>query len=126
MAEWKNLDTLGAYKALMESDHRVDLREVLAGEAGGERVKEYCVPMACGLVYNYASKQVDEEVLSMLKDLAEESDLEGKFRELYNGAMINTGERDLCFTISHADSWVTQSSRTALTREPFIQESRQR
>ena len=95
MAEWKNLDTLDAYKALMESDHRVDLREVLTGEAGAERVKEYCVPMACGLAYNYASKQVDEKVLGMLKALAEESDLEGKFRELYNGAMINTGEKRL-------------------------------
>ena len=95
MAEWKNLDTLEAYKVLMESDHRVDLREVLAGEAGAERVKNYSVPMACGMTYNYASKQVDEEVLGMLADLAKESDLEGKFKELYNGAMINTGEKRL-------------------------------
>ena len=93
--KWKNLDTLDTYKALMESDHRVDLREVLAGDAGGERVKKYCVPMACGLTFNYASRQVDEEVLGMLTALAEESDLEGKFRELYNGAMINTGEKRL-------------------------------
>ena len=95
MAEWKNLDTLEAYKVLMESDHRVDLREVLAGDAGAERVKNYSVPMACGMTYNYASKQVDEEVLGMLADLAKESDLEGKFKELYNGAMINTGEKRL-------------------------------
>ena len=95
MAEWKNLDTLKAYKALMESDHRVDLKEVLAGDAGAERVKQYSVPMACGLTYNYASKQVDEEVLGMLTALAKESDLEGKFKELYNGAMINTGEKRL-------------------------------
>ena len=95
MAEWKNLDTLKAYKVLMESDHRVDLKEVLAGDAGAERVKKYSVPMACGLTYNYASKQVDEEVLGMLADLAKESDLEGKFKELYNGAMINTGEKRL-------------------------------
>ena len=95
MAEWKNLDTLKAYKDLMESDHRVDLKEVLSGDAGAERVKKYSVPMACGLTYNYASKQVDEEVLGMLAALAKESDLEGKFKELYNGAMINTGEKRL-------------------------------
>ena len=51
--------------------------------------------MACGLEYNFASKQVDDEVLGMLAGLAAESDLEGKFRELYNGAMINTGEKRL-------------------------------
>ncbi|MBQ9272353.1 MAG: glucose-6-phosphate isomerase [Mogibacterium sp.] len=95
MAEWKNLDTLESYKALMSSDHRVDLRDVLSGEKGGERVKEYSVPMGCGLIYNYAAKQVDDEVLGMLADLAKESDLEGKFKELYNGAMINTGEKRL-------------------------------
>ena len=95
MAEWKNLDTLKAYKALMESEHKVDLKAVMAGESGAERVKNYFVPMACGLTYNYASKQVDEEVLGMLADLAKESDLEGKFKELYNGAMINTGEKRL-------------------------------
>lgn len=95
MAEWKNLDTLKAYKALEASGHRVDLGKVLAGEAGGERVKKYSVPMTCGLAYNYASKQVDDEILGMLADLAKESDLAGKFKELYNGAMINTGEKRL-------------------------------
>ena len=95
MAEWKNLDTLNAYKALEASDHRVDLRTVLAGDAGRDRVKTDSVPMACGLAYNYAAKQVDGEVLGMLTDLAQESDLAGKFEELYNGAMINTGEKRL-------------------------------
>ena len=95
MAEWKNLDTLEAYKTLAKSAHRVDLKEALAGDAGAERVKKYSVPMACGLTYNYAAKQVDEEVLGMLTALAKDSDLEGKFRELYNGAVINTGEKRL-------------------------------
>ena len=93
--EWKNLDTLDAFKALKESSHRVDLREVLAGEAGRSRVKACSVPMAEGLAYNYAAKQVDDEVLAALAELAKESDLAGKFRELYNGAMINTGEKRL-------------------------------
>jgi len=95
MAEWKNLDTLDSYKKLVASDHRVDLREVLAGEAGAARVRGYSVPMACGLTYNYAAKQVDSEILGMLGALAAESDLAGKFEDLYNGAMINTGEKRL-------------------------------
>ena len=93
MAEWKNLDTLDAFKTLEASEHRVDLREVLSGETGAERVRNYSVPMACGLAYNYAAKQVDGKVLSMLAALAKDSDLAGKFEELYNGAMINTGEK---------------------------------
>ena len=95
MAEWKNLDTLDAYKKLAASEHRVDIKSALAGEAGAGRVRRYSVPMACGLTYNYAAKQVDEEVLDLLSALACESDLSGKFRELYNGAMINTGEKRL-------------------------------
>ena len=66
MAEWKNLDTLDAYRSMQASSHRVDLREVLGGAGGADRVKKYSVPMAAGLAYNYAAKQVDEEVLGML------------------------------------------------------------
>ena len=55
MAEWKNLDTLKTYNALMESDHRVDIKKALSGDAGAERVKKYSVPMACGMTFNYAS-----------------------------------------------------------------------
>lgn len=95
MAEWKNLDTLRAYDKLTASEHRVDLRKVLDGAAGADRVRQYSVPMACGLAYNYAAKQIDEEILGMLTELAAESDLAGKFKELYNGAMINTGEKRL-------------------------------
>lgn len=95
MAEWKNLDTLDTYEKLAASDHRVDLKSALAGEAGAGRVRRYSVPMGCGLSYNYAAKQVDDEVLDLLSALAKESDLPGKFKELYNGAMINTGEKRL-------------------------------
>ena len=55
MAEWKNLDTLNAYKALAESDHCVDLRKALSGAEGAERVKKYSVPMACGLILRASS-----------------------------------------------------------------------
>ena len=42
---------------------KVNLAEVMTGENGAERVKNYSVPMAAGLAYNYAAKQVDDDVL---------------------------------------------------------------
>jgi len=95
MADWKNLDQLDSYKALVEDPTRVDLRSALAGESGGQRVRDYAVPMACGLSYNYAAKQVDDGILHELEALAKESQLADKFAELYNGAMVNTGEKRL-------------------------------
>lgn len=94
MATWKNLDTLETFKALSEVK-RVKLAEVMSGAEGAERVKKYSVPMAEGFSYNFAAKQVDDEVLCALKALAEEAQLAEKFEELYNGAVINTGENRL-------------------------------
>ena len=51
--------------------------------------------MASGLSFNYAAKQVDDEVLDVLAELADEHQLVDKFEELYNGAIINTGEQRL-------------------------------
>ena len=67
----------------------------MTGENGAERVKNYSVPMAAGLAYNYAAKQVDDEVLEGLKKLAKEAQLTEKYAALYNGEMINTGEKRL-------------------------------
>ena len=94
MATWKNLDTLETFKALSEVK-RVKLAEVMSGAEGAERVKKYGVPMAEGFSYNFAAKQVDDEVLNALKALAEEAELAEKFEELYNGAVMNTGENRL-------------------------------
>ena len=94
MATWKNLDTLETFKALSEVK-RVKLAEVMSGAEGAERVKKYSVPMAEGFSYNFAAKQVDDEVLNALKALAEEAERAEKFEELYNGAVMNTGENRL-------------------------------
>lgn len=94
MATWKNLDTLKTFKALSEVK-RVKLAEAMSGAEGAERVKKYSVPMAEGFSYNFAAKQVDDEVLGALKALAEEAQLAEKFEELYNGAVMNTGENRL-------------------------------
>ena len=95
MNYWKNLDTLHSFQKMKKENRRVDLREELAGEKGAARVAAYQVPMAAGLVYSYAAKQVDDTVLAQLKALADESCLAEKFEELYNGAVINTGEKRL-------------------------------
>ncbi len=94
MTDWKNLDTLASYKELEALD-RVNLPEVMAGENGAARVKNYSVPMAEGLVFNYAAKAVDDKILAALAKLAEEQELLAKFEALYNGEVVNTGEKRL-------------------------------
>ena len=93
MATWKNLDTLASYSKLNSLKDHVNIAEAMSGEQGAERVKKYSVPMAAGLAYNYAAKEVDETVLDALSKLADEAELIEKFQELYNGAVVNTGEK---------------------------------
>lgn len=92
MITWNNLDTVAAYQELLKMAP-VKLAEAMTGESGADRVKKYSVPMAAGLSYNYAAKQVDDEVLKALEKLAEETQLADKFEALYNGEVINTGEK---------------------------------
>ena len=95
MVTWNNLDTLTSYAKLKDLKDHVDIKEAMAGENGAERVAKYTAPMAEGLSFNYAAKQVDDTVLTALTELAEEAQLAEKFEELYNGAVINTGEKRL-------------------------------
>ena len=92
MINWNNLDTVKSYEELVNVA-RVNLAEVMSGENGAERVKKYSVPMAEGMAFNYASKQVDDDVLAALAKVAEEMQLTEKFAALYNGEVINTGEK---------------------------------
>jgi glucose-6-phosphate isomerase len=94
MITWNNLDTLDSYKELSKAS-RVNLAEVMSGENGAERVKNYSIPMAEGFSYNYAAKAVDDDVLDALVKLAKEAQLAEKFKALYNGEVVNTGEKRL-------------------------------
>ena len=94
MVNWNNLDTVASYAELEKVD-RVKLVEVLAGEAGADRVRKYSASMMEGMAFNYASRPVDDNVLAVLAKLAKETQLIEKFAELYNGAVINTGEKRL-------------------------------
>ena len=95
MIEWKNLDKAAAYGELKQLKDKVCLKEAMAGENGARRAKEYSLPMAAGMTYNYAAKAVDDEVLAALKKLAEEMQLSEKYQALLSGAVINTGEKRL-------------------------------
>ena len=92
MVTWKNLDTIDSYQELTKVA-KVNLAEVMAGENGATRVKTYSSPIAEGLVYNYAAKQVDDSTLAALAKLADEMQLVDKFEALYNGEVVNTGEK---------------------------------
>ena len=94
MITWKNMDTLAAYEEL-KNVAPVDLAAAMSGEAGAERVKKYSVPMGEGLVFNYGARPVDDKILEVLGKFADEAQLTEKFAALYNGEVINTGEKRL-------------------------------
>ncbi|MBN1617592.1 MAG: glucose-6-phosphate isomerase, partial [Spirochaetales bacterium] len=88
MINWNNLDTLSAYKKLLSLKGQVRLGEVLSAA----RVSSCQVPVAAGLTYNYASKQVNDQILTVLQELADEQELIAKYKALLSGETINTGE----------------------------------
>ena len=92
MIAWKNLDTLAAYQKL-QAAKRVNLPEAMSGESGAERVKRYSVPMGAGMAFHYGARAVDDAILSALGEFAKEVQLTEKFAALYNGEVINTGEK---------------------------------
>ena len=127
MISWKNLDTLASFKEL-GSMKKVSVKDVMTGENGGERAKKYSVPMACGMDFNFAAKAVDDDILKGLADLAAEAGLTDKFAALYNGEVINTGEKRLvlhqltrgqlgddvvCEGVNKRDFYVEQQKRIA-------------
>ena len=94
MITWKNMDTLAAYEQL-KAVAPVKIQTVMAGEAGAERVKKYTAPMGAGLDFNYGARPVDGAVLDALAAFAKEQQMVEKFAALYNGEVINTGEKRL-------------------------------
>ena len=92
MIAWKNMNTLASYQELLKAE-RVDLAKAMSGESGAERVKSYSVPMGEDMDFNYAARPVNEDVLAKLAAFAKEAQLIEKFAALYNGEVINTGEK---------------------------------
>ena len=94
MITWKNMDTLAAYADLQNAP-KVCLKCAMSGENGAERVKAYTAPMGAGLNFNYGARPVDDNILNILAKFAEEQQMVQKFASLYNGEVINTGEKRL-------------------------------
>ena len=92
MIAWKNMDSLASFGKL-QNVKPVSLAAAMSGEDGAQRVKAYTVPMGCGMDFNYGARPVDDGILSVLSEFAKEAQLTEKFAALYNGEIINTGEK---------------------------------
>ena len=91
MINWNNIDTLQAYKVLQKAK-KTNLKKVMNGNNGANRVKSYSVQIGAGLEFNYGARPVDDDIINILADLSSEAQLIEKFEALYNGDVINTGE----------------------------------
>ena len=92
MIAWNNMDTLSSFRELQEAE-KVDLVSAMSGDSGARRVKSYTVPMGAGMDFNFGARPVDDKILAALQRFAEEAQLSEKFEALYNGEVINTGEK---------------------------------
>lgn len=90
---WNNLNKAESFKELKSLKDAVSLKKVLKGASGAKRVAESTIPMGAGLTFNYAAKQVDKKTIAVFKKLVKEQQLLEKFEALYNGEVVNTGEK---------------------------------
>ena len=93
MATWSNADSLSSWKKLQSLKGMVSVADELSGSGAADRIAKYSIPMGGALTYNYAAKQVNEQILKTLSELAKEQQLVEKYQELLDGAVINTGEK---------------------------------
>ncbi len=89
---WNNLDTLKSFKEIKDKK-KVDIKAVLDGDKGYDRVNKYSVKMAGNMKYNFAGKEIDDSLLDELQKLADEGELISKYEAVYNGEIVNTGEK---------------------------------
>jgi glucose-6-phosphate isomerase len=93
MATWQNADSLSSWKKLQSLKGMVSVAQELSSPSAADRIAKYTIPMGGGLTYNYAAKQVNEQIIKTLAELADEQQLVEKYQELLDGAVINTGEK---------------------------------
>jgi glucose-6-phosphate isomerase len=86
--KYQNLDETKAGKKLLKGSKVDKLKNLLTAQ----RVAAYTVQGAAGWQYSYAAKAVDDEVLSLLADLAREQQVVAKYRDILDGAWANVGE----------------------------------
>jgi glucose-6-phosphate isomerase len=89
--EYKNLDQCKAYMKLKTDFKACDLKKILTAD----RVASCQTAAGAGLTYNYAAKPVDDKTLDLLQELADEQQCLEKYRAIYEGEVMNTGEKRL-------------------------------
>ena len=90
--QFVDFDKTAAYRGLdarASAGKQFDFRSVL--DRG--RVEKCRTPMAAGLSFSWAAKQVDDETAGLLQSLADEQELIAKYRALLSGEPVNTGEK---------------------------------
>lgn len=93
MVTWTNADKLSSWKKLLSLKGMVSVADELNSAQAADRIAKYSIPMGGNLTYNFAAKQVNEQILKTFAELAEEQQLVDKYQELLNGEIINTGEK---------------------------------
>ena len=93
MVTWANADKLASWKKLLSLKGMVSVAEELSCAQAADRIAKYSIPMGGNLTYNYAAKQLNDQILKTFAELAEEQQLVEKYQELLNGEIINTGEK---------------------------------
>ena len=85
--EFINLDRSPAF-AQLRNEKAPDIKSILTYQ----RVQNHIAPAGGGLSYNYAAKPVDENILDILQELADEVQLIAKYQAIIDGEVMNTGE----------------------------------
>ncbi|MDR2630725.1 MAG: glucose-6-phosphate isomerase [Spirochaetaceae bacterium] len=89
--KYNDLDKTAAYKRLLDLAPRGKGFDFVS-HLTAERVRKAALPLAAGLTYSWAAKAVDDPVLEALQALADEQELLEKYRALFEGEIMNTGE----------------------------------
>jgi len=87
--KYNNLTSNSAFKDLSAYDtSKVSLPNII----NEKRINRYDIAITKDLRFNYAAKQVNEDVLAKLQAVADEQKVIEQYRLLINGEIINTGE----------------------------------
>ncbi len=89
--KWNNIDTCKSFYRLKDSK-KISLKEVLKPNFAEKRIKNYECKISNTLKYNYATKQVNEEIIEIFQNLAYEQELIKKYQALLLGEIINISE----------------------------------
>lgn len=85
---WKNLDEYSAFKSL-QAIKTPELKKVFTAE----RIKKFVVKGKCDFVFSFGAKLVDEKILEIFQELANESQLIKKYKTLLSGEVVNLSEK---------------------------------